>query len=255
MSIVLYDDGNHKCIKFDNLTGDGKIQSNQFLLINNRRGLLIDCGGYRIYSSLLGEISRFLPAGNIDYIFLSHQDPDIGSGLNLWLPVCNGQVVVSELWTRFIPAFCVRGLSEERITSIPDHGSFLTLGDSELMLVPAHFLHSPGNFHLYDPISKILFTGDLGASVNTEQDAVENESDFELHAENMAGFHNRYMPSNKACKSWSNLTSNLDVDMIVPQHGSRIVGKQQVSMFHDWVCNEKTALDHFYESLFQLPSR
>ena len=29
--------------------------------------------------------------------------------------------------------------------------------------LPAHFLHSVGNFHIYDPIAKILYTGDLGA--------------------------------------------------------------------------------------------
>lgn len=254
MAIELFSNDKHKCIKFDNLTGDGEIQSNQFLIVDGRRGLLIDCGGYRIYSSLLGEVSRYLPTNALDYIFLSHQDPDIGSGLNLWLPVSKAQVVISDLWKRFIPAFCIRGLSEERITPIPDNGLRLTLGDSELIAVPAHFLHSPGNFHLYDTSSKILFTGDLGASIGPEKEAITTEEEFTQHVSFLAGFHNRYMASTKACVAWVKMVKQLDVEMIVPQHGARIVGKPQVEMFYDWVLNEKTALDDFAEELFQLPA-
>lgn len=253
MAVELYNDGNHKCIKFNDLTGDGEIQSNQFLIINDRRGLLIDCGGYRIYSSLLGEVSRHLPTAALDYIFLSHQDPDIGSGLNLWLPVSQAQIAVSALWTRFIPAFCVRGLSVERITPIPDRGMKLTVGKTELIAVPAHFLHSPGNFHLYDPISKILFTGDLGASVGTDKESITTAEEFDNHVPLLAGFHNRYIASNKACRAWASIARQLDVEMIVPQHGTSILGKPLVEKFYDWVENEKTALDNFTEDLFQLP--
>lgn len=157
MSIILYDDGEHQCVKFGDLSPGGEVQSNQFLIIHNKRGLLLDCGGYRIFKSLLGAIAHHLPAGSLEYIFLSHQDPDIGSGLNLWLPICKAKILISGLWTRFIPAFCVRGLSEDRLDPIPDAGKVFELAGSPLVAVPGHFMHSPGNFHLYDPVSKILF--------------------------------------------------------------------------------------------------
>ncbi len=35
----------------------------------------------------------------------------------------------------------------------------------KLKVVPAHFLHSEGQINVYDPISKILFTGDIGAAM------------------------------------------------------------------------------------------
>ena len=95
----------------------------------------------------------------MDYIFLSHQDPDIGSGLNLWLPICNAKIMISALWQRFNSAFCVRGLSEERIFAIPDQGVRFKLNDSPLIAIAAHFLHSPGNFHLYDPVAKTVGGG------------------------------------------------------------------------------------------------
>jgi flavorubredoxin len=253
MSTILYDDGNHKCIKFDNLTEGGEIQSNQFLIIHNRRELLIDCGGYRIYQNLLGALSRHLPAGSLDYIFLSHQDPDIGSGLNLWLPICKAQIMISALWLRFIPAFCVRGLSETRTTAIPDHGMRFSLAGCDLFAIPGHFLHSPGNFHLYDPLSKILFTGDLGASIEPISENIQTESEFTEHIGSMAGFHNRYIASNMACRRWAEMVRPLDVEMIVPQHGARISGKALVDTFYDWVASEKTAVDSFSDNLYQLP--
>jgi len=253
MAIELFSNGTHRCLKFNDLTDDGEIQSNQFLIINNKRGVLIDCGGYRIYQGLLGEVSRHLPTSALEYIFLSHQDPDIGSGLNLWLPVSKAQILVSGLWTRFIPAFCVRGLSAERITPIPDTGLRLKIGEGELITVPAHFLHSPGNFHLYDATSKILFTSDLGASIGTDKEAITTLAEFEEHLPLLSGFHNRYIPSSVACKAWVNLSRQLDVEMIVPQHGTRFVGKELVERFYDWAGSEKCALDHFSDRLFRLP--
>lgn len=253
MSTVLYEDENHKCIKIDGLVKEGEIPSNQFLIIHDRRGVLIDCGGYRIYKDVLGAISAHIPAGALDYIFLSHQDPDIGSGLNLWLPICQAKVMMSELWKRFIPAFCVRGLAEDRIVAIPDQGVRFELNSSPLMAVAAHFLHSPGNFHLYDPVSKILFTSDLGASVGSDKAVIDTREDFEAHKASMAAFHNRYIPSNKACRSWAAMVRKLDVAMIVPQHGAHIVGKELVEAFYHWVEEEKTAVDNFCDDLFQLP--
>lgn len=254
MSTILYEDETHKCVKFDGLVGKEEISSNQFLIIHNKRGLMLDCGGYRVYKSLLAAISSHLPAGALDYIFLSHQDPDIGSGLNLWLPISDAKVMVSKLWEKFIPAFCVRGLSEDKLFAIPDQGIRFELNGSPLMAVPAHFLHSPGCFHLYDPVAKILFTSDLGTSLTPHKSVIDTSADFALHKTNMKAFHNRYMPSKEAAKCWASLARQLDVEMIVPQHGAHIVGKPLVEEFYGWVEEEGTAIDDLKESLYQLPS-
>ena len=60
-----------------------------------------------------------------------------------------------------------------------------------------------GNFHLYDPTSKILYTGDVGASLGCEYREVP---DFEDHVPFMSGFHKRYMASSLALKTWSSLS-------------------------------------------------
>lgn len=241
MSTILYTDDHHQCIKFDNQIIGGQAQAHQFLIKHNRRGMLIGCGGNRIYQSVLAELSSHLPAGALEYIFLSHQDPDISSGLNLWLPICKAQVMISSLWTRFLPAFCVQGLLEDRITEIPDPGLRVELDGSPLVAVPGHFLYSPGNFHLYDPVSKILFTGNLGASLESEAENIVTEAEFNNYTPLMNVFYKRYIAGNAVGRRWAAMVRKLNVEMIVPQYGARITGKELVEKFYQWVEGEKNS--------------
>ncbi|NIV31571.1 MAG: MBL fold metallo-hydrolase, partial [Anaerolineae bacterium] len=41
----------------------------------------------------------------LDYVIASHQDPDVVSSLNRWLVGTDCQVIVPEIWRRFIPHF------------------------------------------------------------------------------------------------------------------------------------------------------
>jgi len=68
---------------------------------------------------------------------------------------------------RFIPhgvPFYQKNAGADRYLLPPDEGSDIPLGRTRARALPAHFLHSVGNFQFYDPISRILFSGDLGAS-------------------------------------------------------------------------------------------
>ena len=106
--------------------------------------------------------------------------------------------------------------------------------------MPAHFLHSVGNFQLYDPVSKILFSGDMGASMVDDATPVR---DFVNHVPNMEGFHRRYMAGNKACRLWAAMVREMDVAMIVPQHGRPFVGAEMISAFLYWIENLECGLD------------
>ena len=115
------------------------------------------------------------------------------------------------------------------------------LGDVPLKVIPAHFLHSAGNFQLYDPVSKILYTGDLGASVGAEYRDVP---DFEAHLAHMEGFHRRYMTNSKAMTMWAKMARKLDIETIAPQHGAIFRGKEMVDKFIDWADGFTCGLDH-----------
>ncbi len=246
---VLFQHEGHQCIQFSDLvTGEG-IQSNQFLIINNGRAALLDPGGDLTYTPLNIELSKRVRLSQLDYIFASHQDPDIIASLPRWMMHTQCRVVTSKLWARFLPhlasQFITQQLAyqlEERIIALPDQGGSIPFGNSSIVVLPAHFLHSVGNFHFYDPISKILFSGDMGASL-IEEHADQPVSDFDAHIPHMLGFHQRYMASNKACRLWANMVRDMDVQMMVPQHGSPFVGKAMVNRFLDWISSLPCGID------------
>ncbi|MCP4349840.1 MAG: MBL fold metallo-hydrolase [Desulfobacterales bacterium] len=238
--ITLFESETHKNVMFNELTSGAMIQANQHIIVNGKEGMVLDPGGHKVYSKLFPEVSSILPIDGLKYIFFSHQDPDIIASANGWLMVTDARAFLSEIWMRFIPHFGVDKLVMERITPIPDQGMTLPLDGEPVKLIPAHFVHSAGNFQVYDPVSKILYSGDLGASLGAIYDFVE---DFDSHAEFMEGFHKRYIPTAKSLKMWARMARTLDIDIIAPQHGAVFSGKELVTRFIDWVDSLNCGLD------------
>jgi flavorubredoxin len=265
MPITLFDDGSHKCIAFSDLVvcdGDKEdkgaktcdsVQANQFLIVNNEHAALIDPGGNLTYSRLFMGISKYVLPKNLDFVIASHQDPDIVASLNKWLVGTSAKVVVPELWKRFVPHFCSPGATKGRLMGIPDAGMDIEIGGAAFKALPAHFLHSEGNFHFYDPISKILFTGDVGTSAVPDEMCGLPVEDFDAHVPKMVGFHERYMNSNKVCRLWVNMVRTLDVEMIVPQHGACFEGKESVNQFLEWFENLQCGVDLLTQRDFRVP--
>ena len=266
MAKELFNNGKHRCIVFDDIMKEagllGKdIQSNQFLLAHTgtdkiEEGLLFDPGGSKLITHLHQEITKHIPTNRIRKLVLSHQDPDTGAGANVWLMLSgtNTKIYVSSLWVRFVPHFSRNDFKDDVFIPIPDQGMKLDLNGAEIHLLPAHFLHSPGNFHIYDPTSKILFSGDLGTSFLPTGGEFREVSDFSDHVKFMDGFHKRYMSSNKAGRYWARMVRELDIECIVPQHGNRYFkGKAMVNKFIDWVENTECGVDLLTQSSYALP--
>ena len=257
MPVLLYDDGIHKCIAYSDLIHESGIQANQFLITHNGRGALLDPGGDLAYEELLTQVSSEVDLAQLDYVLASHQDPDIIASLGRWMNTAQGKLVIPKLWERFIPHVCrpTRSIKmESRIIPVPDEGAVLRLGDAPLVALPAHFLHSEGNLQFYDPVSRILFSGDLGASI-VDSDPGETVTDFDAHIPFMIGFHQRYISCNKICRYWANMVRELDIEWIVPQHGRSFKGKEMVSRFIDWIESTECGTDLFTQDNYRLPAR
>lgn len=258
---ILYDHDGHMCIQFSDLVTGHGIQANQFLIIDQNKAALIDPGGDLTYTPLNIEIGKRVKLSELQYIFASHQDPDIIASLPRWMMHTPCRVITSKLWSRFLPhlastfmtqQYC--GDMEDRIIALPDAGGAIHFGRNKILALPAHFLHSVGNFQFYDPVSKILFSGDMGASL-IEDHADKPVTDFAEHVQHMRGFHQRYMGSKKACRLWANMVRQLDVEMMVPQHGSPFVGTAMINQFLDWISDLECGIDLLSEDSFSLRVR
>ena len=256
MPDILFDSGEHKVLLFtDMVTGSDGVQCNQLLIYHDHHAALFDPGGQSTFQPLQLAIAAVCPMKELDYVIASHQDPDIISSLDRWLMYSNARILISRLWERFLPHLVPGYRSdagESRIIAIPDAGMNIELGDSLIKALPAHFLHSVGNFNFYDPLSKILFSGDVGASMlGTEQ--VTPVADFAAHVASMQGFHQRYMGANQVCRLWVNMVRGLDIEMIIPQHGRPFVGKAMVDQFLDWFSELECGIDLLTQANYQSP--
>jgi flavorubredoxin len=253
--VELYRDKNHACIMFTDLmdSDEQAVQSNQFLIVDNGDGAIIDPGGNQAFNELLMALSRHFTPQHLQYILASHADPDIIASLDRWLTTTPAKLVISRIWERFAPHFTKAGKTANRVVGVPDMGGRLPLGKSELWVLPAHFMHAEGNFHFYDPVSKILFTGDLGVSLGNGVEAQTIVTDLIGHIPKMEGFHKRYMVSNKILRLWVTMARQLDISMLVPQHGAPLKGAA-IAQFFNWIENLYCGVDLFDQRHYQLPT-
>ncbi|MCB6183547.1 FprA family A-type flavoprotein [Leeia sp. TBRC 13508] len=218
------------------------IDTNEYLITSGNDTLLTDPGGSEIFPAVFSAICTVIDPLGIKALFASHQDPDIISSLGLWLDF-NPKLrcYTSRLWTGFIPHF---GGDDKTLIGIPDEGMTLSLGELSVEVVPAHYLHSSGNMQLYDPVAKILFSGDVGAALMPDDQNEMYVSNFDRHIEFARGFHQRWMGSAEAKLDWCERVAALDIDMMCPQHGAIYQGAD-VMRFINWFAELPIGLQTF----------
>jgi flavorubredoxin len=261
MPITLYDRDGHRCLMFtdighpDGADGhlDEAVQSNQFLIVDGDTGAIIDPGGNLAYGELYLAMTRHFPPHKLSALLASHADPDIIASLDRWTTSTQAKIYVSALWERFLPHFCKPGKTVGRIVPIPDPGMRIRIGRSDLIALPAHFMHAEGNFQFYDPVSRILFSGDLAVSMVGGKAAGQPVTRLATLLPSMEKFHRRYMVSNKILRLWADMVSTLPIDMIVPQHGAPLMD-QAVPEFIDWIRNVKCGVDLMGTEHYRVPA-
>ncbi|AOL15401.1 MBL fold metallo-hydrolase [Sulfolobus sp. A20] len=240
---VIFEDKDHKFVwlGLDESEYEKGILTNQYLIVDGDKGVLLDPGGYFVFERVYENVKQFINPNNIIAILYSHQDPDVIGSLNLWLDVSpEAKIYVSALWERFLPHIGVGGI---KIVDIPDKGMDIKCNNIMIKAIPAHFMHSPGNFHYYDPRAKIYFSGDLGAAVFPEGKWYLFVENFDEHKKLMEGFHKRYIATRKAIDLWLKRIKDLKIDIIAPQHGSIFQG-ENVKKFIDWLSSlDKVGID------------
>ncbi|MCE9572674.1 MAG: MBL fold metallo-hydrolase [Deltaproteobacteria bacterium] len=219
---------------------DHLIDTNEYAMATATEVLITDPGGFEIFPAVFAAMTTAVDAQRIAHIFASHQDPDVISSLALWLRF-NPRITchLSWLWESFVPHF---GGDATTFRALPDEGAAIVVGGTPLVAVPAHYLHSSGNFHLYDPAARLLFSGDVGAALLPEGAGLFVD-DFDRHIRHAEGFHRRWMGSNEARRDWCERAAAMPIDLLCPQHGAIYRG-QDVGRFINWFGELDVGLGH-----------
>lgn len=230
---IIYQSGEHKWIALarDPEKPNYLIDTNEYLITDATTALLTDPGGSEIFSMVFTAICDAYDPAKIGALFASHQDPDIISSLSLWLDFNPDlKCYLSRLWSTFVPHF---GGTDETFIEIPDEGFDIPVGSLNLQAVPAHYLHSSGNFHLYDEKARLFFSGDIGAAMLPPDMNDLFVKDFARHIQYAKHFHQRWMGSTEAKRVWCERVAKLKIDMLCPQHGAIYQGAD-VERFINW---------------------
>jgi len=249
-SLTLYEADGHKNVVLPEFDAGQGVPANQHVIVHGGEAMILDPGGHKVYNRVLQATLREARGCKLKHVFLSHQDPDIVAAVNGWLMTTDADAWCPSLWTRFVPHFGLDRLVADRLHGVPDGGMKLSLGGLDLLVLPGHFMHSPGNLHVYDPVSRILYTGDLGASVGPPYREV---SDMAAHIQAMDGFHRRYIANNAVLRLWLDMVRQLDVQTVAPQHGAMMVGPDKVAAFFDWLEGLQCGTD-LAGDMFRLPT-
>ena len=241
---LLFDNGTHQ-VYWLGIPSDSAFHCNSYLIVDNNEGIIVDPGSNQMFEFIKKRVEDIIPIANITAITASHQDPDVCSSLYKWIEVNEKIKVISTARANVLLSFYAYGDYDFFDTAENIEYSFSS--GNVLKFVPAPFMHFPGAFTIYDTTSNYLFSGDIWAALDVDWKLVVD--DFESHTMNLDLFHMDYIASGIAAKGFVRNLDGLEIDAILPQHGS-IISKENVLDAIDYLENLVCGLDMIYPDIF-----
>ena len=205
--------------------------------------LLIDPGSSSDFSTVHTKIKGLVGGlEKLSALFINHQDPDVGSSATIisarYAP--KASIICSEdTWRLIVHS----NLPRERFVGTERFGKGIKLPTGHrLVPVPSPYCHFRGAVMLYDPQTRVLFTGDLFGGLTDANDTrlFAQESDWA----GIRAFHQIYMPTNLALTRVVAAIRALEpgVEVIAPQHG-RVIKGDLVPLFLERMNRLQVGLD------------
>ncbi|MCP3098078.1 hypothetical protein LZ198_04210 [Myxococcus sp. K15C18031901] len=187
--------------------------------------LLIDPGSSSDFSTIHTKVTSLIGGmERLSALFINHQDPDVGSSASIisarYAPRA-GILCSEDTWRLIVH----QNLPRHRFIPTEKFAQGLSVPTGHKLLpVPSPFCHFRGAVMLYDPQTRVLFTGDLfgGLTDANAKGLWADESDWA----GIRAFHQIYMPVNAALSRTVAAIRKLTpaVEIIAPQHGRVIRG-------------------------------
>jgi two-component system C4-dicarboxylate transport sensor histidine kinase DctB len=208
---------------------DDPFQCHPYLIKNGNESILIDPGSMIEFDETVRKVKSIVDLSDIKYIILHHQDPDLAAAVPEIEKLINRDdllIVTHSRMSLLVKHYLIKSSYYE----IDKHDNVLiTSSGFRLDFLTTPYCHSPGAFVSYEPITKVLFSGDIFGGIEESWDFYADESYF-LKAKQ---FHQEYMPSKDIFNYALGKIEKLDIDLIAPQHGSVIEKKYISSLIKD----------------------
>ncbi len=240
--VLLFQEDLHK-IYWVGISNETAFRCNVYLIIDGDEAIVVDPGSRSFFAQVQSNIEKLIPLTNIIGLILCHQDPDVAASMVDWLAFNSEIKIISSNRTNvLLPHY---GVEEYDFFDIGE-SNFTFKSGRELQFIEAPFLHFPGAFTTLDLTSNFLFSGDIWAALDIDWKLIVD--DFDEHCMNMDLFHLSYMASNIATRGFANKLDGLEIDAILPQHGS-ILDKDNVEDAKEYLKNLQCGTDIIYGEL------
>ena len=200
-------------------------QCHPYLILSGNESVLVDPGSILEYEDVVRKIESLTDIKNIKYIIAQHQDPDICASipqLEKEIDRSDLKIVTHHRTAALLKHYGIQ--SEYLYINDADECKLELSNDRVLEFLATPYAHAPGAFVTYDAMTKTLFSSDIFGGIEESWNFYADENYFEA----IKTFHQDYMPSREILNYALDKIEALELNLILPQHGS-IIKKEYIS--------------------------
>jgi len=240
---ILFQQGEHT-VYWLGISDQTAFRCNVYLIRDGDEAIIFDPGSRSFFEQIKSRVAQIMPPENMTSMVLCHQDPDVAASMVDWLElVPNCKVMTSPRSHVLLPHF---GKKDYDFYDVEVYPEYSLPSGSKLTFITAPHLHSPAALTTLDACSRYLFSGDIWAALSPEWQLTI--AYFDAHELSMDLFHVDYMASNIAANGFINKIEALDIDALLPQHGS-IIGPDEVAKAYEYLRDLRCGTDLAYPDL------
>jgi flavorubredoxin len=237
---ILFQDGNH-IVYWLGTPEDSAFRCNTYLIQDGEEAIIVDPGGSDAFDFIRRRVEQIIEPDHVSAQILCHQDPDVAGSMVQWLDVNPEMKVITSTRTNILITHY--GKDDYNFHNITEFSTYTFLSGRKVKFIEAPFMHFPGAFATWDETSGFLFSGDIWAAIDMDWNLVI--SDFHRHEFKMNLFHLDYMAGNIAARGFIDRLKGVEVNAILPQHGS-VIPKPFVEEAFRYLSNLRCGLDILY---------
>ncbi len=197
------------------------LHCNPYLLIDKDEAVVFDPAGIPDYPTVASKIFSLIDPRLVNYIVMHHQDADLCASVKALAETITNKELKTVCHSRSRVFLHYYGIASKHY-DVDKHDYKLTLKSGRtLRFILTPFCHFPAAIMTYDEKEKLLFSSDIFGAISSDWSLYAKEG----YEEKMRLFHAGNMASNKHLRAVMEKVEELDIDKILPQHGSIIKGE------------------------------
>ncbi|MEN8177660.1 MAG: MBL fold metallo-hydrolase [Pseudomonadota bacterium] len=215
-----------------------KLHCNPYIMIDSEDVVLFDPGSIPDFPLVMRKVIDLVNPQDVSLIITSHQDPDVCGNLAVVEDVVEHDDIRIAAHINTLRLIQHLGL-KSKFYAVNQNDNQISLKSGRILeFVPVPFLHAPGAIMTYDRKTRSLFSGDVFGAIDDHWSLFADKG----FPENMKAFHQAYMPTNAILRPAMERLQTMDIDCILPQHGSVIEG-DRVEVAIDYLKNLPCGID------------